>query len=266
MLRLQKISCRLARPFLRALLFCAALSCAALSYVAQDHPAVSQTQPPAPSEKKKSQPPTIRWSETQSGCTFSRGDDGKYRYGLWSGDIGIILAVDARELQVLQHRIEPIFGVLLTIRYRGPGTLETSTEGITLQFLKHFKVVQPALDPDGYSEKIQDDADAADDETRRWVNRHPQKKEQTEAREQDYQKSVSELIDFLGRNSLRPAHLNSGNPEVSGWVFFNTKNKWLGGWKAQEEFVLRVPLAGYIFEFPFKLPPTPGELLLQKRP
>ena len=228
--------------------------------------AVPEILPPLSRKEQKNQPPIIRWSETQSGSTFSRGDDGKYRYGLWSGDFGVVVAVDARELQVIKHRIEPIFGVLLTIHYRGAGTVETSSEGITLQFLKHFKVVQPALDPDDYIKKTQSDADAADDETRRWVDRHPQKKEQAEAREQDYQKSVSELIDFLGRNSLRTAHLNSGKPEVSGWVFFDTKNKWLGGWKSQEDFVLRVPIAGYIFEFPFKLPPTPGELLLQKRP
>jgi hypothetical protein len=178
----------------------------------------------------------------------------------------MILAIDARELQLIRHRIEPILAVQLTIRYRGAGTLETSFDGITMQFMKHFKIVQPALDADDYIEKIQADADAADDETRRWVNRHPDKKEKTEAREQDYQRSVSELIDFLGRNALKPAHLNSGTPEVSGWVFFNTKNKWLGGWKSQEEFVLRVPLAGTIFEFPFKLPPEKGELLLPTRP
>lgn len=218
-----------------------------------------------PAQKQLSPLPAIRWSEDRPGCTFSRGDDGKYRYGLWSGDIGVIVAVDARELQVIRHRIEPIFGVLITLRYRGAGTLDTDPGFITLQFMKHFKVVTSSLDPDDYSQKIQDDADAADDETRRQVEKHPAKKAALEAREQDYQRSVSELIDFLGRNSLKPAHLNSGTPEVSGWVFFNTKNKWLGGWKSQEEFVLRVPVGGTVFEFPFKLPPEPGELLLQKR-
>jgi hypothetical protein len=207
----------------------------------------------------------VRWSEQQPGCTFSRGDDGKYHYGLWSGDLGVLLAVDAREVQIIRHRIEPIFGVLLEIRYRGAGTLDASADGITLQFMKHFKVVQTALDPDDYTQKIQADADALDDETRRNVAKHPEKKLVLEARLQDYQKSVNELIEFLGKNSLRAAHLDRANPEVSGWIFFNTKNKWLGGWKAQEEFVLRLPLAGKIFEFPFKLPPEEGELLLQKR-
>lgn len=215
--------------------------------------------------KNPPQPLTVRWSEEQPGCTFSRGDDGKYRYGLWSGDVGIVLAVDAREVQIIRHRIEPIFGVLLTIRYRGADSLDASPDGITLQFMKHFKVVQSSLDSDDYTRKIQSDADALDDETRREVAKHPEKKQGREARLQDYQKSVNELIEFLGHNSLRPAHLDRANPEVSGWVFFNTKSKWLGGWKAQEEFVLRLPLGGNIFEFPFKLPPEAGELLLRKR-
>ena len=216
-------------------------------------------------DKNTPQPLTVHWSEDQPGCTFSRGDDGKYHYGLWSGDVGVVLAVDAREVQIIRHRIEPLFGVLLTIRYRGAGSLDTSPDGITLQFMKHFKVVQTSLDPDGYAQKIQADADALDDETRREVAKHPEKKQARETRLQDYQKSVNELIEFLSRNSLRTAHLDRANPEVSGWVFFNTKNKWLGGWKAQEEFVLRLPLDGKVFEFPFKLPPEPGELLLQKR-
>jgi hypothetical protein len=211
------------------------------------------------------QPPTIRWNDEQTGSTFSQDNDGKYRYGLWSGDVGIVVAVDAREVQIIRHRIEPIFGVLLTIRYRGTGSLDAASDAITLQFMKHFKVVQSSLDPDDYSQKIQSDADAFDDETRRDTARHPNKKASLEARLQNYQKSVNELIEFLGRDSLRSAHLDRAHPEVSGWVFFNTKSKWLGGWKSQEEFVLRLPLDGKIFEFPFKLPPQPGELLLRQR-
>jgi hypothetical protein len=227
-------------------------------------PASAWASPPEKSPKA-TPVPIVRWNEEQPGSTFSRGDDGKYRYGVWSGDVGVVLAVDAREVQIIRHRIEPIFGVFLTIRYRGNGSLDASAEEITLQFMKHFKVVQTALDADDYTEKIQADADALDDETRREVAKHPEQKQTREARLQDYQKSVSELIDFLGTKTLREARLDRANPEVSGWVFFNTNNKWLGGWKAQEEFVLRVPLDGKIFEFPFKLPPEKGELLLQKR-
>src|SRR5258708_9379676 len=210
-------------------------------------------------------PSIVRWDEQQPGCTFSRGDDGKYHYGLWSGDVGIVLAVDAREVQIIRHRIEPIFGVLLIIRYRGTDSVDAGAGGITLQFMNHFKVVQPALDPDSYVQKIQADADAFDNETRRAVARHPGEKQVRETRLQDYQKSVSELIEFLSKNSLREAHLDRATPEVRGWVFFDTNSKWLRGWKAQEEFVLRLPLDGKVFEFPFRLPPETGEFLLQKR-
>ena len=216
-------------------------------------------------EKDKPNPLTVRWSEDQPGCTFSTTEDGKYRYGLWSEDVGIIFSVDAREVQIIRHRIEPLFGVHLTIRYRGAASFDVSPDTITLQFMKHFKVVRTPIDPDDYTQKIQADADALDDENRRMVAKHPEEKKAREERLQDYQKSVSELIEFLGKNSLRAGHLDRGNPELSGWVFFNTDNKWLGGWKAQEDFILRLPLDGKIFEFPFKLPPKAGELLLRKR-
>ena len=210
--------------------------------------------------------PVVRWSEDRPGCTFSRGQDGKYSYGLWAGDVGITVAVDAREVQIIHHRIEPIFGVLLTVRYRGAEALDEDPGKVTLEFVKHFKVEQPALDPDSYSGKIQSDAEEVDDDTRRAIAKHPESKQQKLERLQQYEKSANELIEFLSANSLRAARLDRATPEVRGWIFFNTDSKWIGSWKQQEEFVLRFPLAGSVFEFPFKLPPEPGELLLRKRP
>ena len=162
----------------------------------------------------------MRWSESQPGCTFSTTEDGKYHYGLWSGDVGVILAVDAREVQIIRHRIEPIFGVLLTIRYRGSGRVDESPDAITLQFLKHFKVVRTSIDPDDYSQKIQADADALDDESRRIVEKHPEQKQAREARLQDYQKSVSELIEFLGQKQLAGGALGSGKSGSKRLGFF----------------------------------------------
>jgi len=153
-------------------------------------------------DKHTPPPPVVRWDEAQPGCTFSAGDDGKYRYGLWSGDAGVTLAVDARELQVIPHRGWPVLGVFLTIRYRGAASLDTAIDGITLQFMKHYKIVQTSLDPDDYTQKIQSDADALDDETRREVKNHPEKKEVYEARLQEYQKSANEMIEFLGTKGL----------------------------------------------------------------
>ncbi len=214
---------------------------------------------------KKTAVPVARWGAAQPGCTFTTTPDGKYNYGLWSGDLGVTVSVDAREVQIIRHRIEPIFGLFVTIRYRGQSSLDFPGQHITLQFMKHFKWVQPALDPDAYVEKIQKDADELDDETRRIVQKHPEKERTRKSREQDYQKSIAEFIEFLNRNSLRPALLDPAHPQISGWISFDTANKWLTGWKAQEEFVLRLPLDGKIFEFPFKLPPQKGELLMRKR-
>ena len=219
----------------------------------------------AKNDKGKAAPVTVRWSESQPGCTFSSGDDGKYRYGLWSGDIGIVLAVDAREVQIIRHRIEPIFGVWLTIRYRGTGGLDVSPEGITLQFMKHFKVIQSSLDPDDYTQKIQADADALDDETSRLIEKHPEQKQAREAGLQDYQKSVSELIEFLGKNTLPTAHLDRQSRSERLGIFQYGKQMDRRMEDARGIHFLRLPLDGKLFEFPFKLPPKAGELLLRKR-
>jgi hypothetical protein len=214
---------------------------------------------------KKDKIPAIRWDEQHPGCTFSRSDDGRYHYGLWSGDVGVTLAVDSQELEKVHHRHEPFFSVLVDVRYRGQGTLEFDSGTISLEFVKHFQVVQTSLDPDDFAEKIQDDADALDHETAREIEKHPEKKEAVEAYARTFQKESAELLEFVSKNSLRPAHLNAANSEVSGWVLFSTNSKWIGGWKKQEEFILRVPVEGKVLEFPFTLPPKPGEVTLRKR-
>ncbi len=80
-----------------------------------------------------------------------------------------------------------------------------------------------------------------------------------------FQKDSAQLLEFVGKNSLRPTQLNPGAQETSGWVLFSTNSKWISAWKKQEEFILRLPLNGKMFEFPFKLPPKPGEVMLRKR-
>jgi len=215
--------------------------------------------------KEKAQVPTLRWDEQQPGCTFSITPDGKYHYGLWSGDVGVTLAVDAQELAKVRRRHQPIFGVLLTVRYRGRDSLNVSTHNLSLEFVKHFHVIQTSLDADDFSAKIQNDADELDHQTMREIEKHPERKEAKEAYLRAFQKDVTELLEFLGKNSFRSTELNPGNPEISGWVFFNANSKWISDWKKQEEFVLRLPLDEKIFEFPFRLPPKQGELLLRHR-
>jgi hypothetical protein len=222
---------------------------------------VSRPVPPKDTNKI----PSVRWDETHPGCTFSRGEDGKYRYGLWAGDVGITLAVDAQEVEKVRRRHEPFFSVWLSVHYRGKDTLDVRPQKTSLEFTTHFKVTQPALDPDSFSAQVQEDADELDYQTAREIEKHPELKASKEELLRAFQKDSVELIEFLSKNSLRPAHLDSGNPEISGWILFSTKNKWIGGWKKQEEFILRFPIDRKILEFPFKLPEKQGELILRHR-
>jgi hypothetical protein len=215
--------------------------------------------------KDKSKIPAIRWEEGNPGCTFTQGDDGKYRYGLWSDDVGIVLAVDSQELEKVHRRHQAFFALLLTVRYRGQTSVDVAIDNISLQFLKHFQVAQTALDPDDFSDKVQKDADTLNDETARQVEKHPEQREQKEAYVRAFLKDSAELQEFVGKNSLRPMRLSAAKNETSGWVLFSIDSKWIGRWKKQEDFILRVPLAEKMFEFPFRLPPKPGETILRKR-
>jgi hypothetical protein len=216
--------------------------------------------------KDKRVPATMRWAEGEPGCTFARGDDGKYRYSLWTADYGVILAVDSQELEKVHRRVEPFFSLELTVRYRGQNTLEVAPGSATLEFVRHFKVVQSSLDPESLTEKTQNDADERDHEAHREIEKHPEKKEEREKFLQTYQKEVSEFLDFVTKRTMTAVTLDPANPEVTGWVLFSINSKWIGGWKKPEEFILRFPLAGQILEFPFSLPAAQGDLILRKRP
>ncbi len=220
---------------------------------------------PAGAKEKSAKVPTIRWAEGNAGCTFTRGDDGKYRYALWTDDLGLTLAVDSQELEKSRRRHQRLFGVILTTRFRGSGTLYVNPEKVTLEFVDHFHVVKNAIDPDYFSKQMQRQADILTDETEHQIEKHPDKKQEKEVFLQDYLKEVAQLQEFLHANSLRPATLDASNPEASGWIFFSTTNKWVGGWKKQENFVLRFPFKNRIFEFPFTLPPEEGDLILRRR-
>jgi hypothetical protein len=228
-------------------------------------PASSSHANPLAALPDKPRIPAVRWDESNSGCTFSRTDDGHLHYGLWSGEVGIVLTVDAQELEKVHRRHEPFFAALVEIHYRGPGVLEVGTENISLEFVKHFKVAQTALDPEEFAAKVQNDADELDHETAREVAKHPERKEAKDAYLRTFQKETAELLEFVSKNSLRPARLAPGNPDTQGWVFFSVNNQWISGWKKREAFLFRVPIDSKVFEFPFELPPKPGELMLRKR-
>jgi hypothetical protein len=210
--------------------------------------------------------PTSRWEEGEPGCTFSRDDDGKYRFGFWTADLGIILAVDTQELEKVRRRAEPIFALELTVHYRGKASLDLAPAKIALEFTKHYHDVHSALDPDSLASKEQNDADALVAQTESDIRQHPAKRDEKEAMLAARQKDAAEMIKFLNTRSLRPTKLDPQHSEASGWVLFSAKSKWIGELQKQEGFVLRVPLENRVVEFPFSLPPSEGDLILRRRP
>jgi hypothetical protein len=207
-----------------------------------------------------------RWAEGEPGCTFSRDDDGKYRYGFWTDEYGVVLAVDSQELEKTRRRSHPIFALLLTIHYRGKDSLEVVPGKIGLEFVKHYHDVQSTLDPDRLAIEQQNDAKALAEETERELHKHPEKKAEKEATLEASQEDTAEMVEFLKTRTLRPTTLDPSHPEASGWVLFSTKSKWIDGLRKQEEFLLRVPVEDRVIEFPFSLPPSEGDLILRRRP
>jgi len=220
----------------------------------------------APASEKRSAISTSRWEEGQPGCTFSRDDDGKYRYGFWTADFGIVLAVDSQELEKVRRRAQPILELLLNVHYRGKDSLEVAPGKISLEFVKHYHDVHNALDPDNLARVQQHEADALGRETERENRKHPEKKMEKEAALAARQKDAAEMIEFLNTRSLRAVTLDSAHPDAMGWVLFNTKSKWIDDLRKQEQLVLRVPMGERVVEFPFTLPPSEGDLILRTRP
>ncbi len=208
----------------------------------------------------------LRWAEGQPGWTFSADDDGKYRYGLWTDDFGVVIAVDALELEKANRRTEPTFAVQVTIRYRGKESMDVNPDRFSLEFVDHYHTVKPALNPDDLSTALQKDADAFTAESERIIRKHPEKKSEKEVELKAFQKNIADMLGFLHDRTLKEAKLNATDPEVSGWLLFSARGKWIGQWNKQEKFVLRVPMGGLTMEFPFSLPPSKGDVLLRRRP
>ena len=209
----------------------------------------------------QAQPKALRWAEGKPGCTFSADDDGRYRYGLWTNSFKVVIAVDADEVRKAGLRVAPLFAIFVTLRMRSTDTLTFDPIGINLEFVNHYHTIQNAIDPDDFAAKLQNEAEASAEQADRQISKHPEK----ESALRVYEDNVKQTREFLRSRSLRPARLGSAGTEVSGWVFFSAKSKWIDDWKKQEQFVLRVPVANQLVEFPFALPPSQGDMLLRRR-
>ncbi len=218
------------------------------------------------STQKAASNAVVRWAAGTRGSTFSRTADGKYVYTLKDDVFEVAIGIDSQELEKVRHRPLPVFTIHLDARYTGEKSLEFTPSLITLEFVNHFQVVNKALDPDELTARIQNDIDSLGDETAHEVRKHPEKSQGKNSLLQPHLKDMTDLVGFISLYSLRPTTLNSGNTTTDGWIFFSTKSKWIGKWKPQEGFILRVPLKDKILEFPFTLPPSKGDLVLRRRP
>src|SRR5581483_10967117 len=141
--------------------------------------------------------PSLRWAEGQPGCSFRRGDDGKYYYSVSSENVDVVMAVDSQELEMVRQRLDRLFAVQLRVRYRGSATLDVEPAKIRLKFLTHFGVVHPSLDPDEIMQDLQNEADAFNDNVQHEIKRHPEKKIKKEALLQNYRDDVFQMMDFV---------------------------------------------------------------------
>jgi hypothetical protein len=213
---------------------------------------------------RKKKLPAVRWTAGAPGCEFQRRDDGRLRWRIVGNDLDMTLLVDSQELAKSRRRLYKPLSVYLSVTYTGQDKVEFPAD-LRMEFIRHHNVIESYLDPTEFSTRMQNDVDTLVFDTEREIKKHPEKTEEKTARAREFQKQVAEFIEFLSTQSLEPATLTPGNPEVHGWVFFGTKNKWLGSWKSHEDFILRVSMKDKVWEFPFSLPPAEGDLILRKR-
>ena len=216
---------------------------------------------------KNKQLPSVRWTAGVPGCTFERGDDGRYRWTMTGNDLTITLLVDSQELTKSRRRFYHLLGAYVNVAYTGKDKFEFPAD-VRIDFVRHHDVLEAYMDPTELSSKLQNDIDTLVFETERQIKKNPKLTEEKNAYLREYEKEAAEFIEFLSTQNLEPVSvmLNPGNPEAHGWVFFATNNKWIGPWKAREDFVLGIWMKDKIWQFPFSLPPTEGDLILRKPP
>jgi len=221
--------------------------------------------PETASAKKKVDTATVRWTAGAPGCSFERGDDGRYRWTMSNKDLDISLLVDSQELLKSRKRFYHVFALYTSVRYKGNDNFEFPAN-LRLHFVRHHDVMEGYLDPAELQVRLQNDLDSMVFKTERDIKKKPETKEAQTALLREYEKEGAEFIEFLTSQYLEAATLNPGNPEAHGWVYFGTSNKWIGPWKKHEDFILEVRMKDLSWQFPFTLPPAESDILLRKAP
>lgn len=220
---------------------------------------------PTLAHAEKKQLPSVRWTAGAAGCTFERGDDGRYRWTMTGNDVSVTLLVDSQELTKSRRRFYRLLGAYISATYAGQGKFEFPAD-VRIDFVRHHDVFEAYMGPAELTRQLQNDLDTFIFEGEREIKKNPKVTEEKTARMRQYQKEASEFIEFVTAQGLDPntVTLSPSNPAAHGWVFFETKNKWIGPWKDREDFILSVYMKDKIWQFPFSLPPMPGDLILRK--
>lgn len=158
----------------------------------------------------------------------------------------------------------PVFAVAISVQQRA-GQFAIKPLSANLEFVKHEHDVQKAIDPEELAREFQDEADRRTADTNLEMSNHPHDIVEKQAELEAYKKDIGEMVRFIRTDALREKKLDVLHPMTDGWLFFHARDRWIGEWKEQEEFVLKIPIADKTIEFPFALPPTRGEFLLRRR-
>jgi hypothetical protein len=218
-----------------------------------------------PASARPKQLPAVEWTAGVPGCTFERGDDGRYRWTMTGNDLTVTLLVDSQELTKSRRRFYHLLGMYVSVTYTGQGKFEFPAD-VRIDFVRHHDVLEEYVDPKDLANKLQNDIDTLVFETERQIKKDPKVAEEKTAKLREYEKDAAEFIEFVSTQNLEPAPqtLNPGNPEAHGWVFFATSNRWIGPLKEREDFIVSLGMKDKIWRFPISMPPTPGDLILRK--
>jgi hypothetical protein len=195
----------------------------------------------------------LRWDARNPDCSVT-ASGGMHRYSINYETLKVTLSVDDNELKKTNRTAGHVFSALVTLNNHGTQRAEIAPADIKLELVEHHHDVMHALPPDVLAKQIQDSSDELVYQGEKTIKKHPEKKDALEARLKEHQELVLRWQEFISTQALRSATVDTGRPEVNGWVFFSTRSKWLGSWKDREEFILRIPIGKHVFEFPFALP------------
>src|ERR1700737_1544095 len=153
--------------------------------------------------EKKKQLPAVRWTAGAPGCTFERGEDGRYRWTMTGNDLAITLLVDSQELKKSTRRFYHLLGVYVSVTYTGQDKFEFPAD-VRIDFVRHHDILEVLTDPTELSTKLQNDVDTLVFETERQIKKNPKITEEKTARLRAHDRESAEFMGVVRRPGRDP--------------------------------------------------------------